>query len=69
MQRISLTVVLEDYRRFLDIHDLSECHHLYDLGRHNSQNYLEADLICSGMGATNFTYGGPRGLSQVSRYP
>ncbi len=27
-------VVLEGYRRCPDSHDLSECHHMYDLGRH-----------------------------------
>ena len=27
-------VVLGGYRRCPDSHDLSECHHLYDLGRH-----------------------------------
>ncbi len=30
------TVVLECYRRCPDSHDPSECHHLYDLGRHIS---------------------------------
>ncbi len=30
----SLKVVLEGYHRCPDSHDLRECHHLYDLGRH-----------------------------------
>ena len=29
-----IKVVLEGYCRCPDSHDLSECHHLYDLGRH-----------------------------------
>ncbi len=29
-------VVLEGYCRCPDSHDLSECHHLYDLGRHEA---------------------------------
>ncbi len=29
-----IKVVLEGYRRCPDSHDPSECHHLYDLGRH-----------------------------------
>ena len=32
--RTFIKVVLEGYRRCPDSHDLSECHHLYDLGRH-----------------------------------
>ena len=32
-------MVLEGYRRCPDSHDLSECHHLYDLGRHISPSY------------------------------
>ncbi len=36
-------MVLEGYRRCPDSHDLSECHHLCDLGRHiythNSVNF------------------------------
>ncbi len=36
-----IKVVLEGYRRCPDSHDPSECHHLYDLGRHkfNSHNF------------------------------
>ena len=32
-----LKVVLKGSPRSLDIHDLSECHHLYDLSRHAGQ--------------------------------
>ncbi len=32
-------LVLEGYHRCPDSHDLSECHHLYDLGRHDSLNF------------------------------
>ncbi len=32
--QLVLKVVLEGYCRCPDSHDLSECHHLYDLGRH-----------------------------------
>ncbi len=35
----SLKVVLHRSPRSPDIHDLSECHHLYDLGRHNRINH------------------------------
>ncbi len=31
---IRFKVVLKGYGRCPDSHDLSECHHLYDLGRH-----------------------------------
>ncbi len=30
-------VVLGGYRSCPDTHDLSQCHHLYDLGRHTQQ--------------------------------
>ncbi len=33
-KQFPIKVVLEGYRRCPDSHDLSECHHLYDLGRH-----------------------------------
>ncbi len=35
-------VVLEGYRRCPDSQDLSECHHLYDLGRHTLRPLLAA---------------------------
>ena len=38
---VAVKVVLEGYRRCPDSHDLSECRHLYDLGRHKS---LEINL-------------------------
>ncbi len=34
LHRLLVKVVLGGYRRCPDSHDLSECHHLYDLGRH-----------------------------------
>ncbi len=33
-ETLCINVVLEGYRRCSDSHDLSECHHLYDLGSH-----------------------------------
>ena len=33
LRNANVNVVLEGYRRCPDSHDVSECHHLYDLGR------------------------------------
>ncbi len=45
-----LTVVLEGYCRCPDSHDLSECHHPYDLGRHTEQPFGICSCIMAAPG-------------------
>ncbi len=61
-----LKVVLEGYRRCPDSHDLSECHHLHELGRH-IQPLLAAKNLLPTTSLTVLTLTLKRYLEQPSR--